>query len=71
MVASLNRRTFLAASAASAGAVALTGLSTAPADAAGQTSAVARVRRIRVPFVSVRAKAKTDLTEAHWPRRPP
>lgn len=67
MVTSLNRRTFLAASAASAGAVALAGVPAGTASAAGSTvdaAVAARVRRIRVPLVEVRAAARADLTEA-------
>lgn len=69
MVTPLNRRTFLTASAASAGAVALTGLGAptagaAPTSGSSEAAVAARVRKIKVPFVSVRAKAKTDLTEA-------
>lgn len=72
MVTQLNRRTFLGASAASVGGVALAGLSAAPAQAtpvpaAGPADAgtsLARLQRIRVPFVRVRRAARTDLTEA-------
>lgn len=67
MVTQLNRRTFLGASAASMGGVTLAGVSPAPGPGgrpADTGASLARLRRIKVPFVRVRAAARRDLTEA-------
>jgi len=69
MVTTVNRRTFLVAS-AGAGAVALTGLpgeasaASSPATGLSRKAMAAAVRRIKVPLVTVRPEAVADLTEA-------
>ena len=66
-VRAINRRTFLSATAVTAGAAAVGGFSfdTAAAAPTGlPSSAAAAVRRIKIPFVTVRPQARRDLTEA-------
>lgn len=63
----LNRRAFLSATAASAGAVAVSGFAFDTAEAAPTglpATTAAAVRKITVPRVRVRPEARRDLTEA-------